>query len=221
MVSQTTILSVLVLFATTVSSSSIICNNCENNVTIYRHLGNNTRGSYSPNSPEVLCADSASTQFTIPAGMVSDELDAGCDVFVSFDFQREYMFNLDGSVYDGNYTCSESPLDKMSCYDGAGISPYRTVFNVDADTVIFLCFMPLEYPPAPAPAPAPVSATPTVERSGISIVLILFAIFGGLAVVAAVLFVFINWVHRHEEKKLPGRTDIPHYSRGLAFVALA
>jgi hypothetical protein len=47
-----------------------------------------------------------------------------------------------------------------------------------------------EYPPAPAPAPALVP--PTVERPGISIVLVLFAIFGGLAVVAAVLFVFIN-----------------------------
>jgi hypothetical protein len=76
-----------------------------------------------------------------------------------------------------------------------------------------------EYPPAPAPAPALVP--PTVERPGISIVLVLFAIFGGLAVVAAVLFVFINWVHRHEEKKLPGRTDIPRYDKGLAFVALA
>jgi len=215
-----TLLSALVLFATIVSGTSVICNNCENNVTIYRHAVNNTRGIYSPNSPNVLCAESASTQFTIPAGMVSDELEPGCDVFVSFDFQTEIIFNLDGSVYDGNYTCSESPSDKMSCYDGAGISPYRTIFNIDADTVIFLCAMPLEYPPTPAPAPAPTpDSSPMDEYSVATIFLIFFGTIGIVSVVAVILFCFMNCVHRHEEKKFPVRYDIPRYDRGLAYVA--
>jgi len=219
MVLKKAIFSAFFLFVTVVAGSSIIYNNCGNNVTIYRHFSSNTQGVYSPNSSAVLCADPASTQFTILVDMVSDEIDAGCDVFVSFDFQREDMFNLDGSIYDDNGVCPETPSDKMSCYDGVGISPHRTLFNLGNDTEISLCSVPLYYPPAPAPAP--VSPAPTNEYSVSTIVLMFFAIFGGISLVGTVLFCCINCVYRYEEKKLPGRTDIPRYSKGLAFVALA
>ncbi|AGE59695.1 hypothetical protein ATCVTN60342_242R [Acanthocystis turfacea Chlorella virus TN603.4.2] len=218
MVSQKVILSVLFLFATAVSGSSVIYNNCGNNVTIYRHLGTNTRGIYSPKSTTVLCADSASTQITIPVDMVSDELDASCDVFVSFDFPREDMFNLDGSVYDDNNTCPDSPSDKMSCYDGVGISPHRTVFNIGDDIEIYLCSAPMYYPLSPAPAPAPVSSVPIVQHTAISIGVFFGVIMGGVLLIGFMLFFIIFGVHRYEEKKHPAR-NVPRFDDGLAYVA--
>ncbi|AGE55915.1 hypothetical protein ATCVMO0605SPH_249R [Acanthocystis turfacea Chlorella virus MO0605SPH] len=220
MVSQTAILCTLVLFATTVSGSSIIYNNCGNNVTIYRHLSNNTKGVYSQNSTAVLCADPASTQFTIPVDMVSDELDAGCDVFVSFDFPREDMFNLDGSVYDDNNTCPESPSDKMSCYDGAGISPHRTVFNIGDDVEIYLCSVPI-YTPFPVPAPVPAPVPPGyVQYSVTTASRLIGSIICGVILIGVILFIIVKYVHRYEDRQYPYRDDnIPRYDRGFSYSA--
>jgi hypothetical protein len=73
---------------------------------------------------------------------------------------------------------------------------------------------------SPAPAPAPASSAPAVEHSVSTIVLIIFGIFGGITLVGTILFCFINRVHRYEEKKLPVRTDIPRFDKGLAFVSI-
>jgi hypothetical protein len=129
------LVSALALLATSVSGAAVIYNNCNHDVTIYRHSFNDNQYFDDELGRNVTGCGTVSETITIKIDETSDPIETSCDVFTSPDFLNSQILNADGSVND-KFTC-DAPGE--SCYDEGGPHYDDGIFNVGNDGEIYLC----------------------------------------------------------------------------------